>query len=372
MINHKDFTGRNNLTAFLSDDGGETWKYTLLLDERSGVSYPDVVEDEDGTFYIVYDYDRFDTGQMFLATVTEEDIMAGKFQSSVARQKVRYSSLGISDADLSENMEKVDLSYKYTWSSSTGNIGASAHAAFDGNYGTRWCASDNSFPQTLSVDLGEQKDIAKMNILFEQEGEWQYVIRISQDGKVWNDYATNPTEIPRQQEYAHEDVTNARYVSIELLSGGADANGGTCWASIWEMSILDAEGNNLALNKPCKATSSYPNNNSADMAFDGNEDTRYCASGSSMPQQLMIDLEEVYDLGAIYMYFEQKADWDYTIETSVDGVVWDLYAQPGAKSLVSVTETKDAQARYVRLTVNGSTGGAWASVWEMEIYSYKK
>ena len=372
MINHKDFTGRNNLTAFLSDDGGETWKYTLLLDERSGVSYPDVVEDEDGTFYIVYDYDRFDTGQMFLATVTEEDIMAGKFQSSVARQKVRYSSLGISDADVSENMEKVDLSYKYTWSSSTGNIGASAHAAFDGNYGTRWCASDNSFPQTLSVDLGEQKDIAKMNILFEQEGEWQYVIRISQDGKVWNDYATNPTEIPRQQEYAHEDVTNARYVSIELLSGGADANGGTCWASIWEMSILDAEGNNLALNKPCKATSSYPNNNSADMAFDGNEDTRYCASGSSMPQQLMIDLEEVYDLGAIYMYFEQKADWDYTIETSVDGVVWDLYAQPGAKSLVSVTETKDAQARYVRLTVNGSTGGAWASVWEMEIYSYKK
>ena len=44
MINHKDFTGRNNLTAFLSEDGGKTWPYTLLLDARSGVSYPDVIE----------------------------------------------------------------------------------------------------------------------------------------------------------------------------------------------------------------------------------------------------------------------------------------------------------------------------------------
>ena len=372
MINHKDFTGRNNLTAFLSEDGGLTWKYSLLLDERSGVSYPDVVEAEDGTFYIVYDYDRFNTGQMFLATVTEEDIMAGAFQSPVARQKMRFSSLGISEAQVSDELKKIDLSNKYTWSSTTGNISASAHAAFDGNLGTRWCAADNSFPQTLSVDLGEVKDVAKVNVLFEQEGEWEYTIRVSEDGLVWNDYATNPTEIPRQQEYGHEVAAKARYVAIDMTSGGLDTNGGKCWASIWEMSVLDVEGSNLALIKPCKATSMPQTGNSAEMAFDGNAETRYCASNADMPQQLMIDLEEEYDIGAIYMLFEQKSDWDYTLETSLDGNTWEIYAQPGSQSLLAVTETKDAQARYVRLTVNGTTGGAWASVWEMEIYSHKK
>lgn len=372
MINHKDFTGRNNLTAFLSEDGGLTWKYSLLLDERNGVSYPDVVEAEDGTFFIVYDYDRFNTGQMFMATVTEEDIMAGQFVSPVATQKMRFSSLGITGAQVSDELIKIDLSNKYTWSSTTGNIAASAHAAFDGNLGTRWCAIDNSFPQTLSVDLGEVRDIAKVNVLFEQEGEWEYTIRVSEDGVVWNNYATNPTEIPRQQEYGHEVVAKARYVAIDMTSGGLDPNGGKCWASIWEMSVLDAEGTNLALNKPCKASSMIQSGNSAEMAFDSNTETRYCASSADMPQQLIIDLEEVYDIGAIYMFFEQKSDWDYTLETSLDGIVWQIYAQPGSQRVVDVTETKDAKARYVRLTVNGTTDGAWASLWEMEVYAHEK
>lgn len=377
MINHKDFSGRNNLTAFLSEDGGQTWKYTLLLDERSGVSYPDVVEDTDGTFYIVYDYDRFKTGQMYMATVTEEDIMAGEFKSSVAQQKVRFSSMGIFGAQVSDNLIKLDLSNKYTWSSSTGNNSGSAHAAFDGNTGTRWCASSNQFPQTLSVDLGELKDIAKVNVLFEQAGEWQYTIRVSKDGVSWNDYAENPTGIPREQEYGHEITSKARYVSIDITSGGLDPNGFPCWASIWEMSVLDAEGNNLAQGRPCKATSISPNSNSAEMAFDGNEGTRYCASSVDLPQQLIIDLEDEYNLGAIYMFFEQRSGWGYTLETSIDGEDWEVYANSDTKHLVSVTETKDVGARYVRLTVNETTtsvrnGKAWASLWEMEVYAYDK
>ena len=235
MINHKDFTGRNNLTAFLSDDGGETWAYSLLLDERTGVSYPDVVEGTDGTFYIVYDYDRFNTGQIYMATVTEEDIMAGEFQSAEARQKVRISSIGIFGPQVSDELEKIDLSDKYTWASSFSTDSKDASAAFDEDTNTRWCASD-----------------------------------------------------------------------------------------------------------------------------------------STLPQQLKIDLENEYDIGAIYIFFEQKSDWDYTLETSLDDVDWEVYAQPGSQRLVDVTEIKEAKARYVRLTVNGTTDDAWASVWEMEIYTYPK
>ena len=230
MINHKDFTGRNNLTAFLSEDGGLTWDYSLLLDERSGVSYPDVVEGSDGTLYIVYDYDRFKTGQMYMTTITEEDIMAGDYVSAVAEKKILFSSLGINGAQVPDSLEKIDLTGKNSWASS--DSGSGTDSAFDGNTDTRWCASDATLPQWLTIDLGQ-----------------------------------------------------------------------------------------------------------------------------------------VYDLGAIYIFFEQRSEWNYTLEVSMDGDNWEVYAQPGSKKLVDVTELKDAQARYVRLTVNGTSGGAWASIWEMEIYS---
>ena len=165
----------------------------------------------------------------------------------------------------------------------------------------------------------------------------------------------------------------ARYVSIEITAGGTNENGSNCWASIWEMSVLDAEGTNLAQDKPCKATSVSPNSNSVEKAFDGNQESRFCASSNDKPQQLMIDLEDIYDIGAVYMFFEQKSIWNYTLETSLDGETWDEYVTPGDKSLLCVTETKNAVSRYVRLTVNNATPTGrykevWASLYEMEIY----
>ena len=58
FINHYNFTGRNNLCAFLSDDECKTWKYRLMLDERDYVSYPDAMQDENGIIHITYDRER--------------------------------------------------------------------------------------------------------------------------------------------------------------------------------------------------------------------------------------------------------------------------------------------------------------------------
>ena len=33
--------GRNSMWVFLSEDEGETWKYSMFLDERESCSYPD-------------------------------------------------------------------------------------------------------------------------------------------------------------------------------------------------------------------------------------------------------------------------------------------------------------------------------------------
>lgn len=87
MVNHHNFTKRNNLTAMLSDDDGVTWYGHLLLDERDQVSYPDGVETEDGQIYIIYDRDRYGDREILFAVFTEEDVAQGKMSSPGSRLK---------------------------------------------------------------------------------------------------------------------------------------------------------------------------------------------------------------------------------------------------------------------------------------------
>ena len=93
MINHVGFSGRNNLTALLSEDDGASWKYSMMLDPRSTVSYPDAQQVEDGSIFIVHDRERGGfrkslnealscAREILLSRITEEDIMNGRLVSS--------------------------------------------------------------------------------------------------------------------------------------------------------------------------------------------------------------------------------------------------------------------------------------------------
>lgn len=77
----KKLKSRSHLRAFISDDEGKTWKGNLLLDERSGVSYPTGFEDENGYIYISYDYERTKCGELYMAKFKEEDILARQIVS---------------------------------------------------------------------------------------------------------------------------------------------------------------------------------------------------------------------------------------------------------------------------------------------------
>lgn len=87
LVNHYRFKGRSHLTAQLSTDDGRSWNNGLLLDERSGVSYPDGVQADDGLIWIVYDRDRQGAGEILLARFREEDAAAGKSVSGQVRLK---------------------------------------------------------------------------------------------------------------------------------------------------------------------------------------------------------------------------------------------------------------------------------------------
>lgn len=102
---HNDTRSRNNLTAMISTDEGETWQGFLMIDERSQVSYPDAVEAEDGYIYITYDRERGSFKQnleealssareILMAKVTERDILEGRVVDENSRLKQIINKLG--------------------------------------------------------------------------------------------------------------------------------------------------------------------------------------------------------------------------------------------------------------------------------------
>lgn len=102
LINHHEFSGRNNLTAMLSEDDGKTFPYRLLLDGRKDVSYPDATLTADGRIHITYDRERgafcsslqkimSSAREILTACITEEDILAGKLVTADSYlQRVAY------------------------------------------------------------------------------------------------------------------------------------------------------------------------------------------------------------------------------------------------------------------------------------------
>ena len=104
LIAHKDTTKRNNLCALLSDDDGISWKYSLMLDERSSVSYPDVKQGSDGYIYVVYDRERGgykksyaeskdSAKEILIARITEDDIIAGQIEDPNSKLRMIVSKL---------------------------------------------------------------------------------------------------------------------------------------------------------------------------------------------------------------------------------------------------------------------------------------
>ena len=83
--------GRSILTAWLSEDDGQTWRGGLMLDVRKGISYPDGFQAPGGAIYISYDRNRATDGEILLARFTEEDILAGKLVGPKSKLKMLIS-----------------------------------------------------------------------------------------------------------------------------------------------------------------------------------------------------------------------------------------------------------------------------------------
>ncbi len=105
LINHATSESRKELTAYLSEDDGKSWKYKFTIDERNLVSYPDAATGDDGYIYITYDRERgcalktlndaySCAREIIYAKITEQDIIQGKLVSKDSKLKCVISKLG--------------------------------------------------------------------------------------------------------------------------------------------------------------------------------------------------------------------------------------------------------------------------------------
>ncbi|MCX6858587.1 MAG: ThuA domain-containing protein [Verrucomicrobia bacterium] len=107
------------------------------------------------------------------------------------------------------------------------------------------------------------------------------------------------------------------------------------------------------------ASSTQPGND-AWKAVDGDESTRWCASGANMPERLELEFEKPQDLTGLEIAWERK-DKSYQHKIEIDGqMVADISI---AKS--HILEAK--QAKKIVITCTGNGHGGWASIREVRL-----
>ncbi len=138
--------------------------------------------------------------------------------------------------DLLRKLLMGTLPIKSATASTTQGEDHAAAKAIDGDPQTRWCASDDSAPQWLTVDLGSVRKIAGCAIRWENDRRgYRYFVEGSDDGTHWavlSDQTRNNFGAYHRVEFP---ATDARYVRIRIV---ALPRG---WASIREIDVFGAE-----------------------------------------------------------------------------------------------------------------------------------
>ena len=117
--------------------------------------------------------------------------------------------------------------------------------------------------------------------------------------------------------------------------------------------------------------SSSQSANPPENAFDGDPETRWCASGGAFPQWLQMDLGRELPVSAVTVLWERDAEkYKCRVEGSADARVWTPLTKPNAEKQdvgngpLAITPRA---ARYVRVTVLGVSASGWASLRELNV-----
>lgn len=106
--------------------------------------------------------------------------------------------------------------------------------------------------------------------------------------------------------------------------------------------------------------------NTADKAFDGNRETRWCADGPAAGQWIQAELPAAAALAAVELDFEKAGAWAAKVEVSADGSQWSAAGQASGTGERLRVATRGT-GRLVRITLSATPAGTWAGAREIRL-----
>ena len=277
--------------------------------------------------------------------------------------------------------------------SSTSAESSSAERSIDGNFGTWWCASDGSFPQSLTFTLPEERTFNTFSMnLYCGTLTASYVLEVSSDGKNWTQLSKHVKE-PAQAYGSSslficslEEEHTCRYLRVifEDVSGNwAAVLDAAAYVSRARNKIPEYEGTLKTPAVRCSGSFVYSADgksfDTVGALFDGDENTLWTPYAPIGTQTILMDLGGTERLYGINIKVGDNAVVPpYRIEGSVDGVTWTILANAalrekavfsaGGKRVVS--EALSGDFRYVKLLwLNVGSNDADKSIAEIELYA---
>ena len=147
-------------------------------------------------------------------------------------------------------------------------------------------------------------------------------------------------------------------------------------ATAWQGATPKAK-EDLARDKPATASSFQSDDTGPGAAFDGDPDTRWCASDGSAPQWLQVDLGSRREITGVRLVWEHgEVRHPFKLEGSNDGNRWALLAdrtssQDASQAVAVAFSTGPKSYRHVRLTAPTTEPGHWVSLSSVEVLGTK-
>jgi hypothetical protein len=256
-----------------------------------------------------------------------------------------------------------------TASGNDGNVPANV---LDNNLATRW--SSNGIGQFITADLGTVKNICSVDIAWYNGNARQYhfVISTSTDGTTFTQrFSGDSSGTTLNSEKYTFAAVDARFVRVTV--NGNTANN---WASITELDIFGSGSppppGGCTTNLPISGvTASGNDGNVPSNVLDNNLGTRWSSNG--IGQWIRADLGSTQNICSVDIawYNGNARQYHFVIATSTDGTTF-TNKFSGDSSGTTLNSEKytftAADARYVRVTVNGNTVNNWASITELDIF----
>ena len=232
----------------------------------------------------------------------------------------------------------------------------------------RWTASDGSYPQWWHVDLGVEQPVTRVEVDWFPGGVFRYEVQVSSDGSSWTTVSDRTDN--NQAGTTVDNLTDvfARYVRINITG-----TSGWGWAAFMECRVYnEAEASQLlSMNRPCSASSEQIGNLSVNANDVDSTYTRWCANASTYPAWWQVDLGELQSVTRVLInwFDDGERNYQYRIEGSTNNVDFFTMVDRTANTTPSSTaDTFEGEARYVRITVTGSSAG-WPSFYDAQVYS---